>query len=110
MVIGGRAGDAGQDFPIADPPIGAGVVLAEHAPEIAAHGHAPFRRVHQRRGPLDSVDLGDEGGVHEPRLLEQPFAVGRGIVDPQPIHDRIVLAREQRMQDRQPDPPIAVHA
>ena len=62
----------------------------------------PFRGVHQRRRPFDGVDFGDEGGVHEARLLEQPFAIGRGIFDAQPIHDRIVLAREQRVQHRNP--------
>ena len=109
-MIGGRTRDAGEDLPVAEPAIGTGVMLAEQAPEVSAHGHAPFRRVHQRRRPFDGVDLGNEGGVHQPRLLEQPFAIGRGVVDAQPVHDRIVLAREQRVQDRQPDPPIAVHA
>ena len=64
----------------------------------------------QRRRPLDRVDLGDEGGVDEPRLLEQPFAVGRGIFDAQPIDDGIVLAREQRVHHREADPPVAVDA
>jgi hypothetical protein len=82
-------------------------MLAEQAPEVSAHGHAPFRRVHQRRGPFDGMDFGNEGGVHQPRLLEQPFAVGAGVVDAQPIHDRIVLAREQRVQQAETGPPIA---
>ena len=37
-----------------------------------------------------------------------PSAVG--IIDPQPIDDGVVLAREQRVHHREADPPVAVHA
>ena len=109
-MAGGGSRDAGENFSSAEAAIGAGILLAEQAPKIAAHGKASFRRIQQGRRPFDRVDLGDESGVDEPRLLEQPLAIGGRMVDAQPIDDGIVLAREQRVHHRQADPPVAVHS
>ena len=56
------------------------------------------------------MNLHDQGRVDQPRLLEQPFAVLVGIFGAQPVDDRVVLPVEQRVHDREADPPVAVDA
>lgn len=108
-MLGGRAGDAGDDLAVRDAAEAAGDVLAHEPPVVAAHGEAAGWAVHQRRRPLHGVDLGHERGIHQPCLLEQPLPRGPRIVDAQPLDDGVVLAGEQRVQHRQPAPPVAVH-
>ena len=86
------------------------IVLAKRAPPGSAHGISQRRVVQQRRRPFGRVNFHDQGGVDQPGLLEQPFAVLVGIFGAQPVDDRIVLPVEQRVHDRETDPPVAVHS
>ena len=53
------------------------------------------------------MDLGHDRGVHQPRHVEQPVIVPIGMARFQPVTDRVVLVREQRVQHRQAHPPVA---
>ena len=110
VMIGRRANDPAHHFAAADAAVTARELLAEDAPPVPAHAEPQRRRVQQGRGPLDRVNLGEQGGQDQPRLLEQPVAVLVRVVDLQAIADGVVLAGEQRVQGGQADPPVAVDA
>jgi hypothetical protein len=56
------------------------------------------------RGPLRRVDLGEERDVDEPGVIEQLIVRPGGILAAQVVTDGIVLAGEEGVQHRQPDP------
>ena len=60
-----------------------------------------------RRRPLDRVDLRHQGGVDQAgavvELVVRPVRVLLG----EPVADRVVLAGEERVQERQPEPEVA---
>ena len=58
------------------------------------------------RRPLDGVDLREQRRVDQARLLEQPLVVPERVVLLELVADGVVLEREQRVQQAQPDPAV----
>ena len=56
------------------------------------------------RGPLDGVDLGHHRGVDQPGRLEQRLVVPGRVALRQQVADRVVLAREEGVQQRRARP------
>jgi len=110
MMVRGRAHNPVNDFTFGDAVENLCVTLAGQAPIIAAHQHAALVRIHECRCPLDRMDFRQKCRVDEPGFLEKPFAGLLGMINCQPVNDRIVLAREQRVKGREADPPVSIDA
>ncbi len=108
MVLLGER-DAGQELAPCGAPVRLEILLAQDAPPAAAHRVLQGRHLQERAGPLGGVDLHDQRRIDQPRLLEQPLAVLVRVLEPQPVDDRVVLAREEGVHHREADPPVAVH-
>jgi hypothetical protein len=52
------------------------------------------------------MDLREQRRVHETRLLEQPLVVPERVVLLQLVTDRVVLEREERVQEAQTHPAV----
>ena len=66
------------------------------------------RRVRDDRGrPLDGVDLRHQRRRDQARLLEELVVRPVAMLGGQPVGDRVVLAREERVQEREPEPEVA---
>ena len=102
-MVGRRAGDAAEHLvlaPLAEP-------LAEDPVPVRAHP-VPRRRVRDdRRRPLDGVDLRHQRRVDQPRLAEELVVRPLGMLCRQPVGDRVVLEREERVQQGEAEPEVA---
>ena len=102
VVVGRRAGDAAEHLvraPLAEP-------LAEDPVPVGPHP-VPRRRVRDdRRRPLDRVDLRHQRRRDQPRLREELVVRPLRVLGGEPVGDRVVLAREERVQERQPEPEV----
>ena len=75
---------------------------------VAVHPHFQGLGPEDSRGPLDGVDLGDEGGHDQPGGLEDPLVAPVPIGRAQFVADHVVLAREQKVHCREAEPPVLV--
>ena len=73
--------------------------LAHEAPPVRVHPELRRRVRDDRRRPLDRVDLRDQRRVHEPGAVEEIVVRPGRVVLAQRVADRVVLEREQRVQD-----------
>ena len=60
-----------------------------------------------RGRPVDGVDLRHQGRVHEPRLVVELLVGELGMARRELVADRVVLAHEERVEERQADPEVA---
>src|SRR5215813_6703528 len=110
VMVGVRAGDAPQHVPLAAASKEVMQALSYEAPPVGAHAGLHGWMGQDGRCPFKRVDLGDEGSVHQPRRLEELLIVPLGVRRPEPVADRIVLEREERVHQAKPNPPVAVDA
>ena len=80
--------------------------LAHEAPPVRVHRELRGRVRDDRRRPLDRVDLRDQRRVHEPRAVEEVVVRPGRVLLAQRVADRVVLEREERVQDAEPDPEV----
>ena len=110
VVVAPRPGDAGEEVPahpLAQP---AGAARAQDPPPVPAQRRLDRGVGEDGERPLDRVDLGHHGGVDHPGRLEEALVVPAGVVEGQVVADRVVLPREEVVQQRQAQPPVAVDA
>ena len=110
MVVAARSGDAGEEVPahpLAQP---TGAARAQDPPPVPAQRRLDRGVGEDGERPLDRVDLGHHGGVDHPGRLEEALVVPVGVVAGQVVADRVVLPREEVVQQRQAQPPVAVDA
>ena len=84
--------------------------LALEPPPVRPHAAHRGRVSDDRRRPVDRVDLGHQGGDDEPRPVEELIVLEARMGRVQVVADRVVLAHEERMQKREPDPEVPGHA
>ena len=106
MVLGGGPDDAAEDFVVIEKfedllQLGAGKPVP-----YAVHRIFDGRVRHDRRRPLRGVNLGHQGGVDELRRSVQPGIVPVRMIPGQQVADVVVLLGEDRVEHRQPDPPV----
>src|SRR6185437_16893307 len=58
-----------------------------------------------RRRPFDSMDLGNDRRIDKSCMLKQVVISPLGVFLLQPVADRIVLQREQRVEELEAHPP-----
>ena len=58
--------------------------------------------------PLDGVNLSHQGGIDEPRNIEQTIVIPSRIVCFEHVADGVVLLDKQQMQHAQAYPPVVV--
>ena len=104
VVVRLRAGDAAQHLARREP-----AEPGEDAVPVRPHRVARRRMRDDRGRPLDGVDLGHQRRVDQARLVEELVVRPRRVLAAQPVADRVVLEREQRVQDREAEPPVAGH-
>ncbi len=103
VMVGGRAGDAAEDFVLA--PLAQ--ALAEDAVPVGPHRVLGRRMRNDRRRPFDGVDLRHQGGVDQARALVELVVGPARVLGLQAVADRVVLVREDRVQQRQAEPEVA---
>src|SRR5437868_1135230 len=79
--------------------------LTTDTPPVATQGVDGRRMGDDSRCPLDRMDLCQKRRIDEPGFLEQLFVRPVGVGMCEAVADGIVLAREQRQQHAQPQPP-----
>ena len=84
--------------------------LAEQAVPVRPHPEHRRRVGDDRRRPVDRVDLRHQRGDDEPRLLVELLVGQLRVLGVEAVADRVVLAHEQRVQQREADPEVAGHA
>ena len=102
VVVGRGAGDAAEDLvraPLAEP-------LAEDPVPVRPHPELRRRVRDDRRRPLDRVDLRHQRRRDQARLREELVVGPVRVLGGEPVCDRVVLAREERVQERQPEPEV----
>ena len=85
-------------------------VLAGQARPVDVHRRLDDRVRHDRRRPLDGVDLGHQRRVDQLGLAIQLLVVPARVLVREQIADVVVLQREQRVEHRQADPPVVGEA
>ena len=104
VVVRDRAGDAADHLAGREAAEEVVQLLAREAPPVRAQGDLRRRVADHRRRPLDRVDLGDQGGVDQARPLEEVVVRPRRVLGSQPVADRVVLADEDHLHQRDPEP------
>ena len=80
--------------------------LAEDPVPVRPHPELRRRVRDDRRRPLDRVDLRHQRRRDQARLREELVVGPRRVLGGEPVCDRVVLAREERVQERQPEPEV----
>ena len=107
VVIDAAQRHAGERLVLADAADRAMQALGLEAPPVRLHADLERRMRQDRRRPFDGVDLRHQRGVDHARAVEQPIAVPVRIEALELVADRVVLAREQRVQQAEAGPPVA---
>ena len=92
------------DAELGQPVIGRRAVPVGVEPDVDGLGRQ------DRRRPFDRVDLGDQRRDDQPRRLIDALVAPARIVRAQLVAEQVVLAREQRVQRAQAEPPALVEA
>ena len=105
VMIGRRAGDPGEQIVVGE--LRKRVLQpAEPAVPVGAQAGGGDLVRQDRGRPFHRVDLRQQRRVDQPGLLEQPLVVPVRVVFLQLVADRVVLEREQRVQQAQADPAV----
>ena len=107
VVVGRRAGDAADHLVRRAPAEQLVEPLALEAPPVRAQREHRRRVGDDRRRPVDRVDLRHQRRDDEPRLVVELVVGELRIARVQVVADRVVLAHEERVQQREPDPEVA---
>ena len=109
VMIGRRSGNAGEQIVVVE--TGKEVLrIAEEAAPVGAHPGGR-QAVRDNRGrPLDGVNLGDERGDDETRLLEEALVGPSWVALLESIAHRVVLERKETMHQAQAHPAVVGHA
>ena len=84
--------------------------LAEQAVPVGPHPEHRCRVGDDRGSPVDRVDLRHQRGDDEPCLLIELLVGQLRILRVKAVADGVVLAHEQRVEQRKADPEVAGHA
>ena len=109
VVIGGRTDDAGEHLAVADAADALLELLAERAVPVGVHADLQRRVAQHAGGPLHGVDLGDQSRYDQNTDLEETLIVEARVRLLHRLDDGVVLAREQRVQQADTDPPVLAH-
>src|SRR3712207_6761544 len=85
-------------------------VRTEDPGVVDVHRQPQRRGVDDARRPLDGVDLRHQRRVDEPGGVEQALVVPARVLLLEHVADRVVLLGEQRVEAREPEPPVLVEA
>ena len=106
-MVGRRAGDPAHDVVGRAPAEQLVEPLALEAPPVGAQREHRRRVRDDGRRPVDGVDLRHQRRVDEPGLVVEILVVELGVLRVQVLADRVVLAHEQRVEQREADPEVA---